>query len=563
MYIERLIVRSFRLVRDAEFGPFREPSDLGELIVLAGPNGGGKSSVLELLSYGLAQRYSWAYYQSRTFGEHSFAIKVGLTSDEIVGLQQLGESPAAIEYASRERGYWLQTNLPTVADPTELAVSDQLHVIVSRRFQNFSQKLGFFIRSDRTYAPKSYDRNVLFNWRNRLTPNYFNNISYQQTTQQYADMYDFLVEQSYHYVYELGIHFRNLQQGIPSQEPPDPLRPYNELLGQLFAGYSFEDIKSDDLSLRVRLPTGNVIPFQDLSSGEKEVFFILSFFIRHDISDSIIIIDEPELHLHPELSRKLVRLMRTIRAGNQIWAATHSPDLVDEAGRDRTFFIRPTEDRTRSESIPATTEGAEIQILRDLFGYSGYVGLSRKIVFSEGAESSADRKTFTNLFPGLTRELKLIPAGGVDNLYRINRAILALLEADVAHVQFYLIRDRDYLNNDSIAKHTASAPGRLFVLSRYHIENYLLDDQVIADVLMSVFQRSMSAEEVRSAMVRICRTNSAAFLRDMVVFRFGELYQPEDCSIGNHSNGQAVVDGDGTFASGSDRQPQERLTVAH
>ena len=76
-------------------------------------------------------------------------------------------------------------------------------------------------------------------------------------------MYDFLVEQGYHYVYNLGLHTKNLKSGSPSQEPEDPLRVYNELLGQLFPRYSFVDATAEDLSLRVRLPAGNIIPFQE------------------------------------------------------------------------------------------------------------------------------------------------------------------------------------------------------------------------------------------------------------------------------------------------------------
>jgi ABC-type multidrug transport system ATPase subunit len=549
MYIERLLVKSFRQIRDGEFGPFREPAQLGELIILAGPNGGGKTSVLELLSYGLATRYSWGYWQSRNLTEQSFAIKVGLTGQELEYFREHSQTDDAAAYAVREQGYWLQTNMADVAEANELALSERVHAIVSQRFQSFSQKLGFFVRSDRSYTAKAYDRNVLFNWRTRLQPQWFTNISYQQTSQQYSDMYDFLAEQSYYYVYQLGEYLRNSKQGIQGTESLDHIKPYNELLGQLFSGYAFEDIRSDDLSLRVKLPSGNSIPFPDLSSGEKEVFFILSFFLRHDINNSIIIIDEPELHLHPELSRKLIRLMRTIRTGNQIWAATHSPDLVDEAGREHTFFIRANEDRTRSECIPATAEGAEIQILRDLFGYSGYVGLSRKIVFSEGEDSSADRKTFTNLFPDLTREVKLIPAGSVDNLYRINRAILALLESDVARTEFYLVRDRDYLSDEAVKKHLGSIPGKLFVLTRYHIENYLLDEYAIADVMKSVYQRSTTAHDVRHGLSEIATANSAGFLRDLVAFRFAELYQREDCTVGNHSSGLSVVGSNGAIRS--------------
>jgi predicted ATPase len=63
------------------------------------------------------------------------------------------------------------------------------------------------------------------------------------------------------------------------------------------------------------------------------VFFLLSFFIRHRVEHSVITIDEPELHLHPELARRLVRLMLSVKPGNQIWLATHNGEIIDEAGR--------------------------------------------------------------------------------------------------------------------------------------------------------------------------------------------------------------------------------------
>lgn len=547
MYITQLRIASFRRMRDVEIGPFREPVGLGELIVLAGANGSGKSSVLELLSYGITNRYSWQYYQSRQITEHSFAVRIGLTESEIAQLGERPEDADAVAFASGKRGYWIEVNMPDALPAAERALNERVHGLVSRRFQNFTRKLGFFLRADRGYGARSYDRRRIFDWRNRLAPQHFNNISYAQTTQQYEDMYDFLVEQSYHYVYGLGLHHKNLARGIASAVPPDPLEPYNKLLGDLFPGYSFVDATAEDLSLKVQLPTGDVLPFQDLSSGEKEVFFILSFFLRNDISDSIIIIDEPELHLHPELARKLLHSMRAIKPQNQIWCATHSAELIDEAGRERTFYLRASADRKRAECVPATDEGSEIQLLRDLFGYSGYVGISRKVVFSEGRDSSADRRTFANVLPGLSNEIKIIPVGSWESLYRMNGAILALLESDFARCEFFLIRDKDYLTNEAVRKHSAKSQGRLFVLSRYHIENFLLDEVLISTVLRDIYQINISPDQVRQQLLDAALKNSAAFLRDMAASRFGELFQAEDCSIGNHSNGLNVLRADGNL----------------
>jgi len=123
--------------------------------------------------------------------------------------------------------------------------------------------------------------------------------------------------------------------------------------------------------------------------------------------------------------------------------------------------------------------------------------------------------------------------------------VLSLLESDFAKCQFFLIRDRDYSSEVALAKYRQLAPGRLFVLSRYHIENYLLDDELIASVLDRIYQRHLEPTTVRDDCIRIAMDNSATFLRSMVEHRYGELFQAEDCSVGNHSNNLAIINGSG------------------
>lgn len=72
--------------------------------------------------------------------------------------------------------------------------------------------------------------------------------------------------------------------------------------------------------------------FNSLSSGEKSVVLIVFSLFWYDLSNGLFIIDEPELHLHPYMLKKLINLI------NEIWNnmdiqfvfATHSPLLIDE-----------------------------------------------------------------------------------------------------------------------------------------------------------------------------------------------------------------------------------------
>jgi len=71
------------------------------------------------------------------------------------------------------------------------------------------------------------------------------------------------------------------------------------------------------------------VQIQDLSSGEKEYLYFYAFLKRiQEDEDKIILIDEPELHLHSSQIRKLCELIARIGLKNQIIIATHSGEVL-------------------------------------------------------------------------------------------------------------------------------------------------------------------------------------------------------------------------------------------
>ena len=53
MYIREITIQRFRHLENIHLGPFDQPTDDSDSICLAGPNGGGKSSILELIGFAL------------------------------------------------------------------------------------------------------------------------------------------------------------------------------------------------------------------------------------------------------------------------------------------------------------------------------------------------------------------------------------------------------------------------------------------------------------------------------------------------------------------------------
>lgn len=557
MYIREIRIRQFRNLANVHLGPFAPPTPKSDIIVLAGANGSGKSSVLELISYALSNAFGAAWQLRRTFPTHSFEVAIGITADELALVNRYlaeknpryGDEP--LEYL-REHKYYFRTFNAAVTDSKRAQLDNVCHNIVSSSLrQHYRRALGFFLKSDRFYPPDGFQwQHRLFQHEEMSQLDYIWRMAYTTSDVKYKYMFDFLIQQRFHYLQRLGEYTDALEKGTLSPHEPrpqDPFAPYDALLRRIFPKYAFgEKRETIPSNLYIRLPSGEVVPFTDLSSGEKEVFFLLSFFIRHSVSNAVVAIDEPELHLHPELARKLVRTMLDVQPGNQVWLATHHGEIIDEAGRDKTFYMCRTED-DRSEVISGTDEPAAALQLRTLFGVSGFIGVARNMVFLEGEKSSADRKAFGWLFAEHKESVKLIPAGGVDNQVRINDAVLSILEATLGVCQFYLIRDRDYLTTQMVQTYSAHPSGRLYVLKRNQIENYLLDSTVMATVLSENFHVSKTREQIEQDCETICRALSGEVLRDMVTFRLNLIFRPQDFSLGRVLEKQQIIDKSGAW----------------
>jgi len=247
-----------------------------------------------------------------------------------------------LEYLEHNNVYYRAFNYNEGEYSKDTTLHNQLHSHATRELKDLLKRsLGFFLRSDRNYPQKGFDKNKIFTYDNIKKREHLWTLAFNTSEIQYQDMYEFLAQQKYHYLRELGNYYNQKKKGVDiGDEPNDPIKPYEELLIKLFPAYKFADMNETIPSnLFIELPTKDVVTFNDLSSGEKEVFFILSFFVRHNVENAVIAIDEPELHLHPELSRLLIRNMKTIRNGNQIWLATHNAEIIDEAGRDKAVCV--------------------------------------------------------------------------------------------------------------------------------------------------------------------------------------------------------------------------------
>lgn len=77
-----------------------------------------------------------------------------------------------------------------------------------------------------------------------------------------------------------------------------------------------------------------------MSGAERAIFPILMDFANWNINNSIILIDEIELHLHPPLQQAIVRMLPKLGKNNQFIITTHSDSVAVMFNRSNTIRLK-------------------------------------------------------------------------------------------------------------------------------------------------------------------------------------------------------------------------------
>jgi hypothetical protein len=194
----------------------------------------------------------------------------------------------------------------------------------------------------------------------------------------------------------------------------------------------------------------------------------------------VILFDEADAHLHPDLERRYLLELRRIAKGNQVILTTHSPEMMIAAGSDSLYTIYKELPASGGGQLRRVTADENLHsTLAELMGSRGLISFNQRIVFIEGETASADREIYEAFFPPAAHNISVVPAGNSSTVRKTAERVNALLTSAISFQQYFCIIDHDIDRGEP----DPSGGHRLFRLPVYHVENFLLDAAVIHKVV--------------------------------------------------------------------------------
>ena len=390
MKIKNLHIEEYNGLENLDIN-FESEGKVLNLIVLAGVNGSGKTRVLESIRYWFEMFRSKAVNVELFYEENEREVLKSLMNSE--GLTEIEkEMQKEIEYTDCLRNIKFY-NYDYRHNKTENRNYNSK--IISKSFE----KLKIFPKL--IYVPTEINFEEIKKAQTNLKKEYrFINI---------VDSYEIKDIPSYiaTRISKVANEEENLTMG---QVRKKVFAEINGIFEILELDVKLSEISKDENSMPIFTDSsGKKFGINELSSGEKQLFLRTLAIKMLEPENSIIMIDEPELSLHPKWQQKIVDVYRKIGRNNQIILATHSPHILGSVEKENIILLEKNENgivkvKTGDEfgnSYGQTTG----RILEDIMGLetdrnpsvNNLLTLVKEMVKNDNYENSEFKEKYTKI----------------------------------------------------------------------------------------------------------------------------------------------------------------------
>ena len=297
------------------------------------------------------------------------------------------------------------------------------------------------------------------------------------------------------------VNIRGLLYALKKKEP-QKFEDFKKRLLEIFTEINDVDVFHDEAlgqfelilheKLRKNGTTENVsYDINNVGQGMQTLVLMLSTILL--LKPSIVLMDEPEVHMHPSLIKEFVKYIQLLSVDTQFIITTHSLVLIQEVGLDKVFSLKNEIDQKGIIVSKVEDKNKLLETVQQL-GYEidtlTYTLKPSVFVFTEGPSDKdfilafaekAGLQTQINSF-----SISFIAMGGKGNRYKLANLINKLNE-EFIDAPLLMILDRDETTNTTIeeisTKFFSKNPKRLHYLSKRQIENYLIDEKAIKSIV--------------------------------------------------------------------------------
>ncbi len=510
MKIRKLSIQRFKSLKQVSMG------NIGDLIILIGANGSGKSNLLEALtlffneldfdtterSIGNLDNYFWFDRNARQPIE--FEILIEFSKDEIEDMLPEGNKEAyqigdkgrlTIKRAIRgpaNSAVWGVTSakLVTITDG-KLVTPSKTKVVappVKNKSVEASETEG---QQEVTQTPPQTESNDLFT---AISPNLLQRLKsrfiYIPSTRNATATFSGYQRRPSVITNDILGRLTSLWQDIAKDEEMIILQDsVHSVSGTI------EEIKpyGSELTLKEQ-GTRRLLPLALSGSGHQELIALEYRLLTE--TKCFFGIEEPDLHFHPELIREFLGFLKDICQDKQIFITTHSTAFVDATELESVWVARKQKGETSFQTI---RQSDDLKLLLYELGYKpSDLFFPNGIIFVEGTSDKMAYSIWSEKlkFDFPRKAISFIPIKGKDKgKYHLELWIEVVKNTNLL---FFMILDKvaESEAKELIQKHSLTRDRNFFTLKKGDLEEYYPEKKLIS-ALSSFYNLELEEQEKR------------------------------------------------------------------
>ena len=319
----------------------------------------------------------------------------------------------------------------------------------------------------------------------------------------------------------ISLNFEEFSHSQATGEDLGGMKLLRELFFDFFGPKTLLGFRKQEMEFQigVRTPNGDH-DIDQLSSGEKELFFIFVNLFRIRMLPAVILYDEPERHLNAGLETRIIPALDRLQTRNQLWIATHGVELIGSVPMQDIVAFKKEAGSVQYERFTDPTHTDRVRLLERLGAKVGLQLACNRVVFLEGKSSQADKRILDKIAgPKLPGVLFIASGPSVSVMGAGTRAGLLLEEAS-KDATFLMVLDRDYRDAASAAALQKRLNDRVHVWTCHEVENLLLSPVALLEVLrFSGVDRFTNHDEVLKELHRAAQELQELFVCQWAAYR--------------------------------------------